>query len=355
MTDLDDTRPNLPSARPSSAEIRLRAYRPGDESEILRLFERCFHVQRSPAQWSWLYRANPFGGPWIELAVDSTDRIVGHYSGYPVRFHRYESGQWRDLLTSQVGDTMTAPEVRHVGRGPTSLLARMAATFYAGRRADRVAFSYGFNTGNIHRFSLRYVGAREFEEARQRALRPARLPDSAARRNGRALRLWGARIEPLDFRDRRLDELFDRARHGYRYLVRRDAAYLSWRYGAAPGREYRAFAVSLRGELLGWSVFRRDGSRLLWGDALFDPTATGAAALLLDHVLAGELGSDLEQVDGWFSGNPPWWSEQLAELGFRVESEPQALGFVFVPGIETDPLPAFRRSLYYTRGDSDLF
>lgn len=354
MTDLEDTRPDSPVARLSSAEVRLRAYRPGDESEILRLFERCFHVQRSLEQWNWLYRVNPFGGPWIELAVDPNDRIVGHYSGYPVRFHRQFGGGWRDLVASQVGDTMTAPEVRHLGRGPTSLLARLAATFYARRRADRVAFSYGFNTGNIHRFSLRYVGARELEEARQCVLRPARLAEST-RASGRSLRLWGARVEVLDPRDRRLDALFERVRHGYRYLVRRDAAYLAWRYGAASGRDYRAFAVTLRGEILGWSVFRREGPRLLWGDALFDPTATGAAARLLDHVLEGELGNDLEQVDGWFSRNPPWWSTQLAELGFHVEAEPQALGFVFVPGLDTDPLPAFRDSLYYTRGDSDLF
>jgi hypothetical protein len=60
-------------------------------------------------------------------------------------------------------------------------------------------------------------------------------------------------------------------------------------------------------------------------------------------------------VDGWFSRNPAWWSAELSALGFRLEAEPQALGFVFVPGLDPDPLPAFRDALYYTRGDSDLF
>jgi hypothetical protein len=230
----------------------------------------------------------------------------------------------------------------------------MAGSFYAARRRDGVAFSYGFNTGNIHRFSILFVGAREFEEARECVLRPAQVV-GAEGPAARSLRLRGARVERLDLGDARLDGLFERARHAYRYLVRRDSRYLAWRYGVCPDREYRAFAVTLRGELLGWAVFRREGRRLLWGDALFDPSADGAAALLLGEVLTGELGADLEQVDGWFSRHPVWWSTTLTELGFRVEAEPQALGFVFVPGVEADPLPAFRDALYYTRGDSDLF
>lgn len=354
MIDPPVAPPALAPSRLTAAEITMREYRAGDESPILGLFERCFHVARSLEHWRWLYARNPAGGPWIELAWGPGEGLVGHYSGYPVRLHRVDAGAGSDLVAAQVGDTMTAPEARHLGRGPSSLLARLAARFYAARWREGVAFSYGFNTGNIHRFSLLFVGAREFEEARQRVLRPARV-DAAAGPAARALRLRGARVEPLAPADPRLDALFERARHAYRYLVRRDAGYLGWRYGAAPDRDYRGFAVTLRGELLGWAVFRRDGDRLLWGDALFDPTATGAPALLLGEVLAGELGADVAQVDGWFSRHPRWWSATLAELGFHVEPEPQALGFVFVPGVDPDPLPALRAELYYTRGDSDLF
>jgi hypothetical protein len=82
------------------------------------------------------------------------------YAGYTVPFRLFgaeRTARSRDLLAHQIGDTMTDPSVRHLGRGPTSVLGRTALHFYETFCEGRVAFNYGFNVANIQKFSLRFL------------------------------------------------------------------------------------------------------------------------------------------------------------------------------------------------------
>src|SRR5687767_11360423 len=100
--------------------VETRPYRKGDETAILELFARSFpHAPRSIEHFRWKYRENPFGNERISLTFDE-GRLVGHYAGYAVPFRAYG----RDVLAHQIGDTMTDVAVRHIGRGPTSILGR---------------------------------------------------------------------------------------------------------------------------------------------------------------------------------------------------------------------------------------
>jgi GNAT acetyltransferase-like protein len=329
----------------------VRGYREGDEAQILALFASSFHVPRSVERWRWEYRENPHGNLAISEAFAADGRLVAHYAAYPVRFHDEVAGAPRARLAYQVGDTMTAPEVRHVGRGPTSLLARTVRHFYASLCEGRVAFNYGFNTGNIQRFSLSFVGARRFEPVPFRVLDPAARP---LPRPSHLSRLAGWRVERVTHFDARWDELFARVRGSYRLLVERDARYLEWRYARCPDPRYSLYAVFRRRRLIGWSVFRQKGERLLWGDALFDPRHPGAVARLLAAVLAAPEHRGARTVAAWVSRHPAWWPALLDRLGFESRPEPEGLGVVFVP-FEHDPEQDFRDHLYYTMGDGDLF
>jgi hypothetical protein len=71
-------------------------------------------------------------------------------------------------------------------------------------------------------------------------------------------------------------------------------------------------------------------------------------------VLADPENLGVTAVEGWFSAHPRWWDAWVAELGFESQPEPQGLGMVYVP-FEHDPGDDFRRGLYVTMGDSDLF
>jgi len=85
----------------------------------------------------------------------------------------------------------------------------------------------------------------------------------------------------------------------YEFLVKRDAAYLQWRYVDCPDKRYRIFAVRKRGTLVGWSVFEARGTRLIWGDALFASRFLESVSLLLRHVLAA-YPEPMETVEAWF-------------------------------------------------------
>ncbi|HYU33887.1 MAG TPA: GNAT family N-acetyltransferase [Thermoanaerobaculia bacterium] len=332
----------------------VREYREGDEEQILPLFRRSFFVERSPARFRWEYLENPYGNRMISEAFAEDGRLVAHYAGYPVRFYSELRGEPRTLPALQVGDTMTEPAVRHVGRGPTSLLGRTVRHYYARFCEGRVAFNYGVNTGNIQRFSMSFVGARRLEDLPYH-VRDAREP-LAVPRSWRT-RLAGYRVERFTHFDERWDDLFGRARGAYRLLVERDARYLEWRYARCPDTEYFLWAIFRRRHLVGWSVFRHRGERgerLAWGDALFDPRYPGALPLLLAKVLAAPEHKNVEQVETWLTSRPAWWSERVRALGFASRPEPQDLGFVYVP-FEVDPEEDFREALYYTMGDSDLF
>jgi hypothetical protein len=332
----------------------IRAYQDGDEEQILPLFQRSFYVHRSLERFRWEYHENPYGNRTISEAFSEDGRLVAHYAGYPVRFYSEVGGTPRDYPAFQVGDTMTEPSVRQVGRGPTSLLGRTVRHFYARFCEGQVAFNYGVNTGNIQRFSMSFVGARHLEPLPYH-VRDARLPVQIPR--PWLTRLAGYRVERFTHFDERWDELYRRVRGAYRLLIERDARYLEWRYARCPDGAYTLWAVFRRSRLVGWSVFRQRserGERLAWGDALFDPRHPAALPLLLHYALAAPEHQSAELIETWLPGRPAWWSERVRALGFESRPEPQELGFVFVP-FEVDPEADFRAALYYTMGDSDLF
>ena len=329
----------------------VREYREGDEEQILAMFRRSFFVDRSVARWSWEYRENPYGNRKISLAFAEAGRLVAHYSGYPVRFHRAGA---QALTALQIGDTMTEPSFRHVGRGPTSLLGRTVRHYYARFCDGQVAFNYGVNTGNIQRFSMSFVGARRLEDLPYH-LRETGPPLPAP--HPLRVRLGGWRVERISSFDERFDELFRRVAGDYRLLIERDARYLEWRYARCPDTEYFLYAVFRRDRLAGWSVFRyrKDQREILsWGDALFDPSRPAAVPLLLAHVLAAPEHRTARAIDLWLTPRPAWWAERIRGLGFEPRPEPENLGIVFVP-FGFDPEEAFRADLYYMMGDTDLF
>jgi len=320
-----------------------RAYEPGDETAILDLFARCFHAQRSLEHFRWKYLQNPYGNAHISVTFDAGGRLVGHYSGYPVPFVE----NVRDLLAHQIGDTMTDPAVRHLGRGPTGVLGRTALHFYATFCDNKIAFNYGFNVANIQRFSLRFLRADRAEPVSywQREGEVSRI--------GRASRwMRGYQLELVREPGQEFDRFFTRVRRGYPFLVKRDATYLRWRYVQCP--DPGAFIVAIRKwrRLVGWSVFRVREDRLLWGDALFDPRDPSAVEVLLRHVVPSY---PVRRVEAWFAPRPLWVARALEGEGFRPAVEPQELSVMCVPFMVPDATERIRQSLYYSMGDSDLF
>lgn len=331
-----------------SSSLTFRPYHEGDEAAILALFREVFYVERSPERWAWEYRQNPYGNRKIALALDAEGRLAAQHAAYPVRFF----GLGAEPVTAfHIGDLMSAPWARGLGRGPTSVLARTAAHFYERFSIGQVGFHYGFHTASSLGFAVRFMNARVVEPVTYR-VRP--VPGRSLAPGLVERLLSGVEVRPVERFDDRFDELWRRVRGAYGIALERDARYLNWRYAACPDGEHRGYAVERKGRLLGWGVFRRRGHRLLWGDALFDPAFPGAPARLLAHVLAAPEAAGTTEIAGWFPPRPAWWDRLLAGLGFETRPEPDGLTMTVVP-FELDPVERLRAGLYSTMGDGDLF
>jgi hypothetical protein len=332
----------MPVETPSSGLLEVRSYREGDEAAILDLFALCFpHAPRTLAHFLWKYRDSPFGKAHISLAYFD-GHLAGHYAGYAVPFRAFG----RDVLAHQIGDTMTDVGVRHIGRGPTSVLGRTALHFYENFCEGAVAFNYGFNVANIQKFSLRFLRSDRVEPV---AYRVAPVPPPI-KRHERWLR--GYSLELVKETNADWDALFDRVSGAYRFCVRRNAAYVRWRYLEAPEGEYHVVAIRKWRRLVGWIVFRIRDHRFEWGDALFDPDFPDAVEVVLRHVVPSH---GVDAIAAWFPTRPRWFDAILADLGFETRPEPQDLSLMCVPFIWTDVVDRMREDLYYTWGDSDLF
>ena len=323
---------------------RVRSYRPGDEQAILELFRDSFGAARRLEHWTWKYLDNPRGGPRISLAFSPGGELVCQYCAYPVRWHGPPPTSPAD--SHQVGDTMTRRNARAVGRGPTSLLARSARHFYLVNCKGRIAFNYGFNTGNILKFSNRFLDVRQVEDVPYRELPPAaRLGRSA--RPGRRYDL--RRIMERAQVDAGFDALFERVSDRYGLLVERSAEYLRWRYLDCPADGPELIAAYRRGRLAAWVAGTRLPDRVEWGDALVDPAERPALRALLAEMRAPGL-----PVVGWFSDRPRWLSRELDALGMVRRPEPEGLITGLAPFVRGDAVSMLRQG-YYTKGDSDLF
>jgi Acetyltransferase (GNAT) domain len=327
---------------PADERFVTRPFRDGDEEQILDLFARSFHQPRTREHFDWKFRRDPFGNKRISLTFDDAGRLVGHYAAYAVPFRDGE----RDLMANQIGDTMTDAAVRHIGRGPSSVLGRTALHFYDTFCEGKVAFNYGFNVANIQRFSLKFLRSDRVEPVTYRARGPMRPISRFAR--------WprGWRLELVTSAGAEFDEFFERVAPAYAFLVRRDAAYVRWRYLERPDARYALVAIRKWGRMAGWIVFRIRDGRFSWGDALFDPRHEEAVEVMLRHVTPSH---SFTEIEAWFPPRPAWFDAVLERLGFQTRPEPQELSLMCVPWTMPHASAAMRERLYYAMGDSDLF
>jgi hypothetical protein len=338
------------------SDVSIRGYRAGDEHGIVDLFHRRFHPDRTLAHWRWKFRDHPLGRGLVSVAVDRHGVIIAHCGGYPTLLvdARPRAGPRtsRSLPCLHIGDVMADPRAARPGLSGSAF----ESTFRHLRQQTRAAgipFMYGVVAGASDRFYARKMQRGTVAPVAYRRCDPAPFAERAhfAGANNHGLSVERVERPTADF-----DELFHRVRAGYGVLARRDAAYVGWRYCRCPDRVHRVYALWSGGRIAGWSVFRRVGSCLVWGDALIDPAYPDGAALLLDEALRDQDAERVDVVEAWFPAHPDWWQRQLERLGFITSDEPKGLKLVYVcaAGEPIDP-SQMADTLYYTMGDTDLF
>lgn len=340
---------------PPQKEIVIRAYTSGDEGKITDMFNEVFLQSRDIKHWYWKYMDNPYGRSIISLAVACDGNYAAHYAAYPLKLSCCGRGDTQPRLYTayHAGDKMTRKKFRAAGFGRGSILTMTYNHFRETPVEPDTIFKFGFMTHHSLRFGLLFFDYTVIEDVPYWKASLEELARLKADFTGAATD--SINVEEVLQVDDRWTDLFSRTAPDYGCLVRRDETHLKWRYIERPDRKYLIFAVTKGTRLAGWSVFYREGDRLLWGDALFERGGIDCLKAMLVHVYSHPVFSGAKSIEGWFPARPDWWGAMLIDAGFRAETEPNNLRFCIGNIVNSAAFDIASKHFYYTMGDSDLF
>ncbi len=339
-------------------------YRPDDKRGVDALYRRVFGNDAAEAnrlRWDWQYRRNPNNPghePQIWIAREGP-AIIGQYATMPVKVRVRD----QEVQGSWGMDVMVAPERQRQGLGRSSLphvgpqrrriararpvgfvLPAVPETPVAGRRPHPVP-----------RQAAHPAGAAPPELAGRD--QPARLGrraavGSASSPGSRPLR---AEVRLIQQFDDSFTALWDELAPQFDFAVRRDAAYLNWKYVLAPHVRYSIAALRRDDRNVGYAVYRHvhepRGRVTLLVDFLADPADESGLSTLLRWVDREARQADSDKVRA-FAMHAEFRRVLRRSGYFQVKS---TMEFVAkVNGVDVDP--DFYESTdrwHVTLGDSD--
>jgi hypothetical protein len=284
-------------------------YRPEDQRGIEALYRRVFGADAAAAsrlRWHWQYQRNPAspeGAPLIWV-VREGPTIVGHYAAMPVRL----TVRGQEVDAAWGTDAMVAPERGRQGLG--ELL------FRTWERS--VGASMGLGLSDSSHQLLRKMHWPDLQPVpclvkplTRRAFRRPTWPSAVNRlvsaivtlpvvklvSRARPLR---ANVEPLRRFDAGFTEFWERVAGKFDLAVRRDAAYLNWRFVEPPHVRYSMVALTREGRCDGYTVFRHvrepRGRVTVLVDFLVDPADELGFKTLLRWVDAEARAADSDKI-----------------------------------------------------------
>ncbi len=325
--------------------ITIRPFVPGDEQAFVDLFTAVYGAGgMDRTLWQWKFAQSPTGLVRIMVAEHATHGLVGAYPSMPV--HARVHG--RDRLTAQIVDLMVLPAYRSLP-GDRRLFVEMGSAWYdcyTGPGPEQHAFNYGWpvpawRSGQRY---LRYMNVRDWLRLH---LEVAIAPTSAvpAELEVREVDAFGADA----------DALWLSLRDAWPIALRRDAAYVNWRYRAHPRRRYVLCECRGRrdGVLRGWFIygegdFMRAGTAFLV-DWLTHPDDAASVAAMVAHARRRAAAARID-VLATLTNPATTFFAQFQRLGFMVGNTPY---FIVITNDEQDIL-AYREGWFFTMGDSDL-
>ena len=338
-------------------------YRPDDRRGVEALYRRVFGndaAEASRLRWEWQYRRNPNNPgqePEIWIAREGTT-IVGQYATMPVKV----SIRGQEVQGSWGMDVMVAPERQRQGLGEV--------LFRTWDRNVGASLGLGLSDASYRLFQkLRWPDVGPIpclvKPLTRRALRRPNWP-VALNRLVSAITLpfirIVARTRPLRAEVRliqRFDDsfttLWEELSPKFEFAVRRDAAYLNWKYVSAPHVRYSIAALRRDDRNVGYAVYRHvhepRGRVTLLVDFLADPDDEGGLATLLHWVdrEARQVDSDKIRAFAMHAA----FRRMLKRSGyFQVKSSMEFVVKVNAVDVE----PAFYETTdrwHVTLGDSD--
>ena len=295
----------------------LRPYRPGDEAQIVRGFNRVFaegdpdFVPRELADWRWGHAMNPAGQRiWVAL---HEGQVVAHYASQPIRM--LVDGQATTF--AQIVDSFVLPEHRRGLKRPGLFVetARHMLAETCGVEAGRDLVTYGWPNPQAWRIGQSFLG-----------YEIVRMQTSLSKEPGPGSTETPIGVERLERADDGVNRLYERCRSRFGASAVRDATFLNWRLFAGPRRGYELYVLrDGRGDWAGYAVYRQNDfpvAHIGWlVDWLVPEGALDEARILIEAVEARARRMRARALVAMF---PEWssWFTSFQELGFRVRGTP---------------------------------
>jgi hypothetical protein len=338
-------------------------FRADDRRAAEGLYRRVFGTDAAQAnqlRWDWQYRRNPNAprdAPPIWLAREGST-VVGQYASMPVKL----LVRGREIDAAWGMDVMVAPERQRQGLG--ELL------FRSWDRSVGASLGLGLSESSLslfHKLEWPDVGPVPclVKPLSRRALRQPTWPVAVNRLVSAVTLPWirlVARSKPLQGEVRTIrhfDEgftrLWEHAKTGLDFAVRRDAAYLNWKYIQAPHVRYVVAALYRDNEPAGYVVYRHvqepRGRATLLVDFLTDPTDDVGFVTLLRWVDREARAADSDKIRTYALHEG--FRRSLKKSGYYAVKSPME----FVAKVNAVDVPGnFYKSTetwHVTLGDSD--
>ena len=271
-------------------------YRPDDKRAVEALYRRVFGIdaaESSRLRWDWQYRRNPNNPgqePEIWIAREGTT-LVGQYATMPVRL----SLKGREVQGSWGMDVMVAPERQRQGLG--EILFRtwdrnVGASLGLGLSESSYRLFQKLNWPDVGPVPLlvkpltrRALRRPNWPVAINRLVSALTLPFVLIISRARPMR---AEVRLVQRFDDSFTALWEQIAPKLDLAVRRDAAYLNWKYVSAPHVRYSIAAVRREDRNVGYAVYRHlyepRGRVTLLVDFLADPDDESAFRTLLNWI-----------------------------------------------------------------------
>jgi hypothetical protein len=239
-------------------------YQPEDQRGVEALYRRVFGPDAAAAsrlRWDWQYRRNPNNPDSAPLlwVVREGRTIIGHYATIPVRL----SLGGREIAAAWGTDAMVAPERQR--RGLNEELFRtwdrsVDASLGLGLSDSSSSLLKKLHwpdvpsiPGLVKPLTRRAVRLPKWPMGVNRLVSAITLPVVRIAARVRPLR---ADVEPIRRFDASFTELWERLADRFSLAVRRDAAYLNWKYIEPPHVRYSVAALKRDGHAEGYAVYR---------------------------------------------------------------------------------------------------
>ncbi len=309
-------------------DIQVRSYMPGDETRLLRLFEKVWGTAKTLDHWKWQFREHVQGRAWISIA-EIGGKIVGQ--NCVMQNHLNHLGE--EYIAGQSCDSMVDQDYRR-----RKVRAQITECTFEKAEEMGVHAVFGF-PNRISELSLaRYHNWNRIAELKFYSFRLG---------FGKLRKIWGTKVDNI-FKGLLLmpsiigggaskytsklkieimnssylpDNLDTMLRESMTYeilSVWKDLNYLRWRYEKNPTHKYQFHILSSKGEPQALIICRLSGESLLICDVIHRTKDIGETVILLRHVMGCYRKSEVRQII-FYGHDNGFFDSVFKGSGFRVQ------------------------------------